>query len=333
MNRTTRTVLTTTLAVTLAMTVAAAPVAHAAGPPASPDGVPALGGVPAVARAGAARPSVISLPDGFQPEGIATAGRYAYFGSRATGAIYRADLVNGSGRLLSPATGTPSLGLEVDHRGRLFVAGGTGGDARVVDTRTGAVLASYRFAAAPTFVNDVVLTERAAYFTDSYRPVLYRLPLGRHGALPSAAGFTTIPLTGDFAQVGTEINLNGIARTPDRAGLIVVRSNTGTLFRVDPATGGTTTVDVPGHTFTNGDGLLLVGRTLYVVQNRLNQIAVVELNRAGTAGRLAGLITDPNFDVPTTVAAALGRLYLPNARFTTPPTETTPYTVIAVRPR
>ncbi|WP_229401523.1 superoxide dismutase [Micromonospora okii] len=287
---------------------------------------------PAQAHPGAGRPDVIALPDGFQPEGIATAGRYAYLGSRATGAIYRADLTDGTGELLSPATGTPSLGLKVDRRGRLFVAGGTGGDARVVDTRTGRVLASYRLAAAPTFVNDVVLTERAAYLTDSYRPVLYRLPLGRDGRLPSANAVTTIPLTGEFQQVDGAINLNGIVATPDGAGLIVVQSNTGTLFRVDPATGATTAVDVPGQSFTSGDGLLRAGRTLYVVRNRLNEIAVVRLDRAGTAGTPAGTITDGAFDVPTTVAAAHGRLYLPNARFTTAPTPTTPYTVVAVRP-
>ncbi|MBY8871403.1 superoxide dismutase [Micromonospora sp. PLK6-60] len=287
---------------------------------------------PARAHAPNIRPTVLRLPDGFAPEGIATAGRYAYFGSRATGAIQRIDLITGAGRELSPATGTPSLGLAVDPRGRLFVAGGTAGDARVIDTRSGAVLARYQFATTPTFVNDVVLTGDAAWFTDSNRPVLYRLPLGRGGALPPAGGFAEIPLTGAYQQVGTGVNLNGIERTPDGAALIVVQSNTGRLFRVDPATGATTTVDVPGASFDFGDGLLLVGRTLYVVQNQLNRIAVVELNRAGTAGRFTGTITDPNFDIPTTVAAALGRLYLPNGRFTTPPTPTTPYTVTAVRP-
>ncbi|MEU0962788.1 superoxide dismutase [Micromonospora aurantiaca] len=288
---------------------------------------------PAPATAHDRRPSVIALPDGFQPEGVAAAGRYAWFGSRATGEIYRADLITGAGRQVSPATGTPSLGLKVDPRGRLFVAGGTVGDARVIDTRTGAVLASYRFADAPTFVNDVALTRDAAWFTDSNRPVLYRLPLGRGGTLPPAGGFTTLPLTGDFQQTGTGINLNGIAPTPDGRALIVVQSNTGTLFRVDPATGVTTTVDVPGSTFVNGDGLLLLGRTLYVVQNRLNQVAVVELNRAGTTGVLRRVLTDPDFDVPTTVASALGRLYLPNARFSTPPTPATPYTAVAVDAR
>ncbi|WP_435089482.1 superoxide dismutase [Micromonospora aurantiaca (nom. illeg.)] len=288
---------------------------------------------PAPATAHDRRPSVIALPDGFQPEGVAAAGRYAWFGSRATGEIYRADLITGAGRQGSPATGTPSLGLKVDPRGRLFVAGGTAGDARVIDTRTGAVLASYRFADAPTFVNDVALTRDAAWFTDSNRPMLYRLPLGRGGTLPPAGAFTTLPLTGDFQQAGTGINLNGIAPTPDGRALIVVQSNTGTLFRVDPATGVTTTVDVPGSTFVNGDGLLLLGRTLYVVQNRLNQVAVVELNRAGTTGALRRVLTDPDFDVPTTVASALGRLYLPNARFSTPPTPATPYTAVAVDAR
>ncbi|MEV4387391.1 superoxide dismutase, partial [Micromonospora sp. NPDC049580] len=82
---------------------------------------------PAHAHAGGRPPAVVALPDGFQPEGIATAGRYAYFGSRATGEIYRADLVTGRGRAIGAPTGTPSLGLKVDPRGRLFVAGGTAG--------------------------------------------------------------------------------------------------------------------------------------------------------------------------------------------------------------
>ena len=81
---------------------------------------------------------------------------------------------------------------------------------------------------------------------------------------------------------------------------------------------------------TAGDGLLVSGRTLLVVQNRLNQVAVVHLNREGTEGEIVGTLTDPRFDVPTTVAAFGNRLYLPNARFTTPPTPTTPYTAVAI---
>ncbi|SUA45070.1 hypothetical protein [Nocardia africana] len=123
-------------------------------------------------------PSTIELPAGFRPEGIEIGSLpVAYIGSAADGSIYRADLITGHGGILTPGPGTPSLGLRLDDRGRLFVAGGTGGDIRVVDVGTGAVLASYRVGTAPgTFVNDVVFTLAGAWFTDSRTPVLYHLP-------------------------------------------------------------------------------------------------------------------------------------------------------------
>ncbi|GII01545.1 superoxide dismutase [Planobispora takensis] len=287
-------------------------------------------GVPATAQAGGAAPfpEVLPLPDGFQPEGIATGpGPVAYFGSRATGDIYRADLRTGKGRIISKGPGTPSLGLKTDGRGRLFVSGGTAGNARVVDIRTGEVIRSYTLATGASFVNDVVLTGRAAWFTDSANPVLYRLPLGRHGSLPDEA--LPLPLTGDIVY-GAGVNANGIAETPDGRSLLIVQSNTGTLFRVNPATGVTTRVELGGETLTNGDGLLLIGRTLYVVQNRLNTVAVIHLSRDGSSGRVVDRLTDPDFDVPTTVGAFGDRLYLPNARFTTTPTPATPYTAVSV---
>jgi sugar lactone lactonase YvrE len=276
-------------------------------------------------------PTTIALPDGFQPEGIAI-GRlpYAYFGSLADGSIYRASLVTGRGKIISEGPGTQSVGLKIDGRGRLFVAGGAAGDARVVSALTGEVLASYQLTSGNTFVNDVIVTPDAAWFTDSFNPVLYQVPLGRRGALPEADQVVTVPLTGDYQQ-GDGFNANGISRTPDGAGLLLMQSNTATLFRVDPATGEATTVDLGGATLPNGDGILLRGRTLYVVQNQLNQVAVVRLDRAGSSGTVVAEITDPGFDVPTTVAAFGNRLYLPNARFGTEPTPETEYTAVAVR--
>ena len=279
-------------------------------------------------------PTTIALPNGFQPEGIAIGLLpFAYFGSRATGEIYRANLVTGTGQIISPAVGTGSLGMKTDDRGRLFVAGGAAGNARVIDLRTGAVLASYQFTTAASFVNDVVLTSRAAYFTDSRQAVLYKVPLGRHGALPPAGGFQTIPLSGDFVLDPAAFNANGIAQAPDGRALIIVQSNTGSLFRVDPATGVARKINLGAESVPNGDGLLLLGRTLYVVQNQLNAIAVIRLDRRGTSGTVTTRITDPRFDIPTTVAAFGNRLYLPNARFSTPPTPTTPYTAVAVSRR
>ena len=48
-----------------------------------------------VAGAQSAFPSQIDLPDGFQPEGIATAGEQFYVGSIPTGAVYRGSLRTG----------------------------------------------------------------------------------------------------------------------------------------------------------------------------------------------------------------------------------------------
>jgi sugar lactone lactonase YvrE len=305
----------------LGSTLTVAP-ALASSPATSPTSAPAPAG---------RFPTVFSLPDGWQPEGIAIgSGRFAYFGSLATGSIYRADLATGRGAVLSTGPGTPSVGLKIDGAGRLFVAGGPAGDARVIDARTGAVLASYRLTTAPSFINDVTLTPDAAWFTDSVNAFLYKLPL-RHGRLPSQAQVAAVPLTGDIV-FGPGFNTNGITRTPDGRGLLIVQTSTGLLFRVDPATGVTRTVDLGGFVLTAGDGILVRGRTLYVVQNALNTVAVFGMNRAGTRGALVDQLHDSRLDVPTTVAAFGDRLYLPNARFGTTPTPTTPYTVVAITP-
>jgi len=295
-----------------------------------------LGSIAAPASAGhghASRfPDRIELPDGFQPEGIAIGAEpVAYLGSLANGDIYRADLRTGKGRIISAGPGTPSVGLKLDKRDRLFVAGGPAGDARVINARTGRVLKSYQLSPGGSFINDVVLTPDAAWFTDSFKPVLYKVPLGKHGSLPPASEVVTLPLTGDY-QHQSGFNVNGIARTPDRQALIIVQSATGLLFRVDPRTGVTRQIDLGGVPMTSGDGLLLVGRTLYVVQNFLNQVAVVKLDRRGTEGRVAEKrLTSPDFAIPTTAAVFGKRLYLPNARFDTPPTAETPYWVTAVK--
>src|SRR5512138_9064 len=89
-------------------------------------------------------PTTLNLPNGFQPEGIAIGVLpFAFFGSRANGDLFRVNLITGEGKVFSPGPGpgSPSLGMKVDLRARLFVAGGTGGNARVVNAVTGEVLA------------------------------------------------------------------------------------------------------------------------------------------------------------------------------------------------
>ncbi|MGH3757659.1 superoxide dismutase [Actinophytocola sp.] len=275
-------------------------------------------------------PWEFALPNGFRPEGIAVGpGPFAYLASLVDGCVFRYDLRTGNGRMINPGGGTPSVGMKTDGYNRLFVAGGSGGNGCVLDASTGHEFTAFRFATGDTYVNDVVLTDDAAWFTDSCHPELYGLPL-RGGELPTE--FVRLPLTGDFVM-GDGINANGIARTPDGRALLVMQTNTGRLFHIDPRTGAARAVDLNGELLSHGDGLLLDRHRLLVVQNRLNRIAVVHLNSRGTAGRVVDHITDQRFDVPTAVAALGDRLYLPNARLTTPPSADTTYNVVAVRRR
>ena len=81
---------------------------------------------------------------------------------------------------------------------------------------------------------------------------------------------------------------------------------------------------------TNGDGIYLEGRRLYVVQNQLNKVAVIRLDRTFTSGEVVDELTSPDFDVPTTITRFGHRFYLVNARFSTPPGPDTEYWITAI---
>ena len=276
-------------------------------------------------------PDVISLPTGFRPEGIAVSEGRIFVGSIPTGRVFRAEIATGQGAVLvEPPAGRSAIGLKVDGRGRIFVAGGQTGKAFVYDAATGADIAEYTLALGTTFVNDVVLTPQAAWFTDSQNPVLYKVPVGSDGALAAQSEVISLPLTGDFQFVVGVNNANGIAATPDGALLIIVQSSTGKLFTVNPASGATQEILLGAESLPNGDGILLQGQTLFVVQNRLNLLAVLALAADFTTGTVSQRITNPNFDVPTTVAANNGSLFLVNARFGIVDPDTASYTVVRI---
>ena len=283
----------------------------------------------------AAFPDVIPLPNGFQPVGIAVGkGSTFYVGSIPTGAIYRGDLRTGEGEVLVEAQGgRMAIGLKFDDRtGYLFVAGGPTGFAYIYDGETGADIASIQLETLRSFINDVVITNDAAYFTNSFQPFIYKVPLENNGEVPTPLTSEAIPLGGDyqFNPAPNAFNANGIAATPNGKTLIIVNSTEGALYQVNPETGVATRIDLGGDNVQRGDGLLLQGKTLYVVQNTLNQIAVVELSPDFSSGTIVNIITDPDFQVPTTVAKFGNSLYAVNARFGTPPTPDTTYTVVRV---
>ena len=269
-------------------------------------------------------PEVFNVPDGWQPEGIAVGrGTDFYVGSLLNGAVYGGDLRTGEGEVVvPPQEGRIAVGLALDTRSNaIFVAGGgpllgpIPGSAYVYDAETGAELAEYPLNG--LFINDVVVTREAAYFTDSAQPVIFRVPLGPGGALSDSSAVEEIPLGGEFDfDQWSFPNANGIEATSDGNWLILVNTTFASLYKVDPLTGEATKIDLGGASVPNGDGLVLVGRTLYVVQNFLNQISIVELDPTLNSGVVIGEpLTSAEFRVPTTAASFGNTIYAVNARF------------------
>ena len=149
------------------------------------------------------QPEVIALPNGFQPEGIAIGpGGTGYVGSLADGDVYVFDVRTGEEITTLEGPGTPSVGLKVDNRDRLFIAGGPTGSARVVDAATGELLESYDFTVAPTFVNDVVVTRDAAWFTDSSASAALQAPARPRRRAPRGRRLRGRPVDGRLGAGG-----------------------------------------------------------------------------------------------------------------------------------
>ena len=166
-------------------------------------GVVLAGGSPAAGEKHAKPfPQVIQLPTGFRPEGIEVGrGTTFYVGSVASGAIYRGDLRTGNGAIFIPG------GFREGRRPASSSTATTGSSSPAQEPatrtsttpQTGALIRTYSFAhGADDFINDVVVTHNAAYFTDSRKAVLYKVPIGPGGALGDAQ---TITLGGDYVHV------------------------------------------------------------------------------------------------------------------------------------
>lgn len=287
--------------------------------------VPLVVTAPATAAPPAADRS-IELPGAGGAEGIA-AGRGSTFfaGDLATGDIFRGDVRRGTAALFIDAPdGRAAVGMKVDRRtGYLFVAGGATGQAYVYDTRSGDEVAAIDLA--PGFINDVTITRQGAWFTNSAAGEIYLVPITCRGKLGDVR---VLPLTGPAGETPGGFNLNGIASAQGGRTLLVAHSADATVYTVDPRTGASapTGLDLP-----NVDGILVQGKRLWAVQNRLNQVSVVKLDGDLAGGRLLRVVTSPLFEVPTTVARFGNRLALPNAKFGVP--DVTSYDVVVVRDR
>jgi sugar lactone lactonase YvrE len=271
-------------------------------------------------------PDVIVLPGATSAEGIAIGeGATFYAGDLFSGDIFRGNLRSGGvERFIHAPSGRMAVGLKADVRhGLLFVAGGFTGQAYVYDLETGADLATFQLGA---FINDVVVTEDAAWFTDSVLPRLYRIPT--HPGESAA----TLVVTGPAAATLGFPNLNGIAAAANGRTLIVSHSSLGALFTVDSGTGASALINGVAVPFV--DGILFDAGRLYAMQIFFNQIAQIDLSPDLSRATAETIITNPHFEIPTAVAKQGDRLAVVNAKYDTgfPPTAAT-YEVVIVNSR
>lgn len=277
---------------------------------------------PASAAADPGAASVLPLPDGSRPEGITSGpGNRLYVGSLADGRIVTANPRQGTSEVLLPgAEGRQLRGLYRDPRsGLLWAAGNVGTVAHVyaVDTRTGDLVADV-VVPGGVFLNDLVVTRTAVWVTDSRVDRLTVIDLDQRG-MPASSAPRFVTLGGAWPTGdGIAINANGIRALPDGS-LLLNNSRVGGLWRVDPTSGLTTEVPVTGGPRpTGGDGLELVGSTLFNVRgNGQAEVSKLRITRSGGAWSATwlGSLTDPSLDVPSTATWAGGRLWAVNARF------------------
>ncbi len=157
-----------------------------------------------------------------------------------------------------------------------------------------------------------------SYYTDSLRPVIYRVPasdLRRATETPTPLA-PWLSLAGREIQYVAGFNLNGILATPGGRYLLTVQANTGRIYRIDTISQEIVELDLGGTRLTGGDGLVLRGLTLYVVRGGAGEVAVVRLNGELTRGEVLESIKDPSFAFPTTAALApKGVLLVVNSQF------------------
>ena len=255
------------------------------------------------------------------PEGVAyqsDTGDF-YVSSTTDGTIFRGNVEGGSKEaeefLEAGSDGRKTaIGMDVDEERRLFIAGGDTGEIFVYNVGSGALVRRLETPKAEaTFLNDVVVTPKGdGYVTDSMRPILFKVPVTAEGVGKAEPwlNFEGTPL-----QYEEGFNLNGIDATQDGRYLIVVQSNTGELFRIDTDSKEVTEIEIGRETLTNGDGLLLDGRTVYVVRNEQELIVPVELTDDYTSGEVGESFTDPSLAYPTTIDKHDGRLLVVNSQF------------------
>lgn len=270
-------------------------------------------------------PTVLPLPEAAAyPEGVTVdpASGAIYTNSANTGVVVRLDPDSGAavvvGDPLDMAAETRpekpmsvALGLKADGEGRLWVAGARTGSMHVVDIATGRRLTRFTTPEGPSLINDVALTSEAAYFTDTLRPVLWRVS---RDAIADAALEPWLSFEGTALRYGEEPNLNGIAATADGRYLIVIQMKAGRLFRIDTRTREVSAIDTGDAALDGGDGLALDGQRLYLVRQWAEEVVALDLSPDFATATEVKRISPPELAWPATAAIRGDRLIVANSQ-------------------
>lgn len=282
-------------------------------------------------------PAAVTFPEGIAYDAASDA---FYTGSAVTGTLVRVNVKTKASEIVAPAgvlvpggttkTFPAVLGMKMDSRNRLWIAGGRAGKVWIVDARTGKVLKQLDVPdPAKSLVNDVALIGTTGYFTDTRVPTLWRVEAkgDEIGTLEPWLDFAGTPL-----QYYEGANLNGITATPDGQTLIVVQMGKGLLYKIDVTSKAVTPIDTGGADLTGADGLVLDGSTLYVVRQTAVEIATVQLSKDLSKGTVVARLKDPALAWPATAAKVGDRLLVVNTQFNVrnDKKETLPFSVAAV---
>jgi sugar lactone lactonase YvrE len=254
------------------------------------------------------------------PEGVAVeqgTDRF-YVSSNENGTIYRGTLGRTKTSVFLPPGGdgrSAANGITIGG-GRLFVAGLDTGYVFAYDLKTKKLLRRFDTRdGTPAGINDVAVTPSGdVYATDSARSLLFRMPASATaGGSPRTQKLKSwLKLRGTIVPTGQQFNVNGIVSSADGRHLLIVHTSSSRLFRIDTRTKAITEVklDQPA---TVGDGMVLRGRTLYVVC--VAGVLKYRLASDLSSGKRLGTTTDPSFRFPTTGAALGDRLLVVNSQF------------------
>jgi sugar lactone lactonase YvrE len=255
------------------------------------------------------------------PEGIAFDNDTQTFfvGATGDGTIYRGTLGNPNVEEFIPgAAGKQAGGLKT-FGGKLYVAGAFAGTVSIYDIASKSLVASFQNFGAG-MLNDLVVTASGDVFlTDSFVPTLWRITAAQVAAGGGAPAGIPLDPEIEYQFSPDPFNLNGIVALKGGQSLIVIQSNTGKLFRIDfdpSAAYGRTIHPIAAEPLLFGDGLLIDGSDLVVVQNGPpGSLTVARLNGRADRADVIERRTDPSLRFPSTVARARGVYLVVNADF------------------